>query len=246
MPAAVTWAGSAPARRRSPASSRVTAQLVRSRSCQPVASQPALPLAAAPEPAPGAAAPHVALPARPSLVPVAPLAGGSATSNRFSGKAASRARGSLARAAGGRCGRRGCCPGRRRPGDEAARLPGRARGVLSRGTAPRRWSGRGRGRRAAASPGAGVPCSPRTPPPSLRPVGGRAQHWGLGQLPSSIAPRSRTPSPLPAGLPRARAFCPGVFFAQRVSQLVPMLKIPSEAAWEFLRKGSSVCSVFHR
>lgn len=89
-PAAVTWAGSAPARCRSPASSRVTAQLVRSHSCQPVASQPAPPLAPAPETAPGAAAPHVQLPASPSLVPVvAPLAGGSATSNRFSGKAAS-------------------------------------------------------------------------------------------------------------------------------------------------------------
>lgn len=68
--------------------SRLTAQLVPSHSCQPVVSQPALPLAPAPKTALGAAALHVQLPTEnsPSLVPVAPLAGGSATSKRFSEK----------------------------------------------------------------------------------------------------------------------------------------------------------------
>lgn len=85
-----TWAGPAPARwlaePRLP--SRLTAQLVPSHSCQPVVSQPALPLAPAPKTALGAAALPVQLPTEnsPSLVPVAPLAGGSATSKRFSEK----------------------------------------------------------------------------------------------------------------------------------------------------------------
>lgn len=200
---------------------------------------------------PGRRSLHVLLPAEnsPSLVPIAPLAGGSATSNRFSKKAGSRALSS----------------------------PTQKEELGSKKLLHFALEIRGQGfpfSQAASTPGWGAPCeyrqhlengadvdevgelllSPRIPDLVSRPrpcpcvllERSSLAARGLWQLLFFIALLSVNSQPTSPG-PAAHVLLSGVFLASWIFlPLLLMLKIPSEAAWKFSQKCFSVLSLLHR